>query len=150
MAGPDEPSRRAVPCLAGLLEAGTLAGYSRSTVANVETGQQHVPRDFWASCDKALNTGDSRVASMKSRRQRFADLGLGQFTLRGSNKLTRTIRGTLRSSTPRSRKPWRLSNGANREATCSRPLQVATGGPARWARHALQLARPSTWLRVGG
>jgi DNA-binding XRE family transcriptional regulator len=33
-----------------------LAGYSRSTVANVETGRQHVPRDFWKNCDDALKT----------------------------------------------------------------------------------------------
>jgi len=31
--------------------------YSRSTVANVETGRQHVPRDFWESVDTALRTG---------------------------------------------------------------------------------------------
>jgi DNA-binding XRE family transcriptional regulator len=36
-----------------------LAGYSRSTVANVETGRQHVPRDFWKNCDEALNTGNA-------------------------------------------------------------------------------------------
>ena len=36
-----------------------LAGYSRSTVANVETGRQHVPRDFWQRCDAALGTGDA-------------------------------------------------------------------------------------------
>jgi tetratricopeptide (TPR) repeat protein len=36
-----------------------LAGYSRSTVANVETGRQHVPRDFWTGCDTALRTGDT-------------------------------------------------------------------------------------------
>jgi transcriptional regulator with XRE-family HTH domain len=24
-----------------------LTGYSRSTIANVETGRQHVSRDFW-------------------------------------------------------------------------------------------------------
>jgi transcriptional regulator with XRE-family HTH domain len=31
-----------------------LTGYSRSTVANVETGRQRVPRDFWQRCDQAL------------------------------------------------------------------------------------------------
>src|ERR1700691_433978 len=34
-----------------------LADYSRSTIANVETGRQHVPRRFWQSCDSALGTG---------------------------------------------------------------------------------------------
>ncbi len=32
-------------------------GYSRSTLANAETGRQHVQRDFWERCDAALGTG---------------------------------------------------------------------------------------------
>jgi transcriptional regulator with XRE-family HTH domain len=31
------------------------AGYSRSTIANVETGRQRVPPEFWATADGALN-----------------------------------------------------------------------------------------------
>jgi hypothetical protein len=48
-------SRRA----SGLSQArlALLAEYSRSTVANAETGRQHVPREFWAACDAALGTG---------------------------------------------------------------------------------------------
>ncbi len=34
-----------------------LADYSRSTIANVETGRQHVSRSFWAQCDSLLTTG---------------------------------------------------------------------------------------------
>jgi transcriptional regulator with XRE-family HTH domain len=34
-----------------------LTGYSRSTVANVETGRQRVPRRFWEGADAALRTG---------------------------------------------------------------------------------------------
>lgn len=34
-----------------------LTDFSRSTVANVETGRQHVPRDFWERADSALRTG---------------------------------------------------------------------------------------------
>lgn len=33
-----------------------LVGYSRSTVANVETGRQRVPRTFWQRCDQVLGT----------------------------------------------------------------------------------------------
>jgi transcriptional regulator with XRE-family HTH domain len=33
-----------------------LTGYSRSTVANVETGRQHVARDFWERCDHVFGT----------------------------------------------------------------------------------------------
>jgi hypothetical protein len=36
-----------------------LSGYSRSTVANAETGRQHVPRSFWECCDTALGTGSA-------------------------------------------------------------------------------------------
>ncbi len=36
-----------------------LTGYSRSTLANAETGRQGVVRDFWERCDKALDTGGS-------------------------------------------------------------------------------------------
>ncbi len=38
-------------------ELAPLTSYSRGTVANVETGRQHVPRDFWDRCDAALQTG---------------------------------------------------------------------------------------------
>jgi transcriptional regulator with XRE-family HTH domain len=34
-----------------------VTGYSRSTVANVETGRQHVPRRFFECADAALRTG---------------------------------------------------------------------------------------------
>lgn len=36
-----------------------LADYSRSTVANVETGRQRVRPEFWAKCDEVLSTGDA-------------------------------------------------------------------------------------------
>ncbi len=36
-----------------------LIHFSRSTVANVETGRQHAPRRFWQNCDEALQTGDA-------------------------------------------------------------------------------------------
>lgn len=36
-----------------------LTCYGRSTIANVETGRQQVPRVFWERCDKALDTGDT-------------------------------------------------------------------------------------------
>jgi DNA-binding XRE family transcriptional regulator len=34
-----------------------LVHYTRSTVANVETGRQHVNREFWINCDRLLATG---------------------------------------------------------------------------------------------
>jgi DNA-binding XRE family transcriptional regulator len=38
-----------------------LTGYSRSTIANVETGRQHVGQDFWERCDEVLGT-DGKLA----------------------------------------------------------------------------------------
>jgi len=38
-------------------ELAQLTEYSRSTVANVETGRQHVPREFWERADQVLRTG---------------------------------------------------------------------------------------------
>jgi transcriptional regulator with XRE-family HTH domain len=38
-------------------ELAALTDFSRSTVANVETGRQNVPRDFWERADGALKTG---------------------------------------------------------------------------------------------
>jgi len=47
--------RRAAGCTQGQLAR--LTEYSRSTIANVETGRQHVPRSFWERADTALRTG---------------------------------------------------------------------------------------------
>jgi transcriptional regulator with XRE-family HTH domain len=38
-------------------EFAQLTHYSRSTIANVETGRQHVPREFWERADRILRTG---------------------------------------------------------------------------------------------
>lgn len=39
-----------------------LTGYARSTVANVEVGRQHVPREFWERCEAALGISGILVA----------------------------------------------------------------------------------------
>jgi transcriptional regulator with XRE-family HTH domain len=36
---------------------GALAGFSRSTVSVAEIGRQPHAREFWAACDKALDSG---------------------------------------------------------------------------------------------
>jgi DNA-binding XRE family transcriptional regulator len=38
-------------------------GFSRSTIANVETGRQNVPRKFWESADTAVSPGGTLVAA---------------------------------------------------------------------------------------
>jgi len=39
-----------------------LTGYSRSTLANVETGRQRVPRGYWVRCDSILEAGGRLAA----------------------------------------------------------------------------------------
>ena len=66
---------------AGVTQA-TLAGlteFSRSTVANVETGRQHVPRSFFERADTVLRTGgelargwDSLATVIRQQRQAIA------------------------------------------------------------------------------
>jgi Helix-turn-helix domain len=41
----------------------TLLTYSRSTIANVETGRQHVPRSFWQRADTALHADSALVGA---------------------------------------------------------------------------------------
>jgi transcriptional regulator with XRE-family HTH domain len=58
-----------------------LTAYSRSTIANVETGRQRVGPDFWRRCDDVLGTGDAlqqgfseaQAASRAERAQAVAD-----------------------------------------------------------------------------
>ena len=38
-------------------------GFSRSSIANVETGRQNVPRKFWESADTAVSAGGTLVAT---------------------------------------------------------------------------------------
>jgi Helix-turn-helix domain len=40
-----------------------LAHYGRSTIANVETGRQNVPRAFWQHCDDALRAQGQLIAA---------------------------------------------------------------------------------------
>jgi transcriptional regulator with XRE-family HTH domain len=48
---------------AGLSQAelASFVSYSRSTVANVETGRQHVPADFWEKADLACHAAGALV-----------------------------------------------------------------------------------------
>jgi transcriptional regulator with XRE-family HTH domain len=43
-----------------------FTGYSRSTLANVETGRQAAPRDFWQRCDETLAAGGVFVAGYEA------------------------------------------------------------------------------------
>jgi DNA-binding XRE family transcriptional regulator len=76
----------------------THVGYSRSTVANVETGRQHVPPDFWkradAACraDGALTGASARVEAM-ARRARLDAVRQGRSTVLGPARDTDAIHG---------------------------------------------------------
>lgn len=75
-------SRRAAELSQEQLAA--LADYSRSTVANVETGRQHVDRDFWAQCDRVLRTGDAlrrgyREVEAAARSERAQAVALARY-----------------------------------------------------------------------
>jgi transcriptional regulator with XRE-family HTH domain len=57
----------------------SIIGYSRSTVANVETGRQHVPGDFWERADAAchaegalIQASDQAEAAARQERQHAA------------------------------------------------------------------------------
>jgi guanosine-3',5'-bis(diphosphate) 3'-pyrophosphohydrolase len=39
------------------------AGYSRSAIANVETGRENMPRSFWEMCDRELGAGGALLAA---------------------------------------------------------------------------------------
>src|SRR5213080_1793778 len=63
----------------GQEEFAPLVHYSRSSLANVETGRQKGSRDFWQQCDELLNTGGGLVAAfgeveamVRQRRQEMA------------------------------------------------------------------------------
>jgi transcriptional regulator with XRE-family HTH domain len=73
----------------GYSQAGfaSLIDYSRSTIANVETGRQRVPRTFWTTADAALGTegaltevNDEIEAAVRRERQDAARQA-GQFPL---------------------------------------------------------------------
>jgi transcriptional regulator with XRE-family HTH domain len=46
-------------------ELAKLTGYARSTVSTVESGRQHVTREFWEYCDQALRTGGALVGAFR-------------------------------------------------------------------------------------
>src|SRR5262249_43218024 len=59
--------------------------YGRSTIANVETGRQNVPRDFWERTDRAVNAGGRLLAEserldalVRQQREEAARLAQGE------------------------------------------------------------------------
>jgi transcriptional regulator with XRE-family HTH domain/tetratricopeptide (TPR) repeat protein len=84
-----------------------LTGYSRSTIANVETGRQHVGRDFWERADRVLRTGGVLAT------------GYDETETAARRQLRAAARGV---STSRQARTWQLRSGA--------ALDVSTTGKA--------------------
>src|SRR6266566_9509553 len=108
--------RRAARCSQARLAQ--LIGYSRSTIANVETGRQHVPRNFWERADAVLRTGGTLAA--------------------GHDELEAAQRNELRAaahqvSTARQARTWQQSHSPG---TGDLPEDLANGRGAA-NRHAL-------------
>jgi Helix-turn-helix domain len=89
-----------------------LVGYSRSTIANAETGRQRTPGDFWRRCDDVLGTrnalsrGYDEVAGIARRRQVQAVLA------------ARRARAILEGAVPGANPP---EEGRVRDEAVSRP-----------------------------
>ncbi len=55
----------------GQVKFAPLVGWSRSTLANVEVGRQHVPRQFWESCERVLPAARGLLVSAYEDIERF-------------------------------------------------------------------------------
>src|SRR5216683_6391538 len=91
-----------------------LTEFSRSTVANVETGRQHVRRTFWESVDRALRTGgvlanahdEIEAAASRDLRTAARDMSAARHTHTWQHRPDTPLRGPSAdqtSSTPRPR-----------------------------------------------
>jgi tetratricopeptide (TPR) repeat protein len=92
-------------------------GYSRSTIANVETGRQRVPRHFWERTDAALRTGGTLATA--------------------SDQVEATARDELRAaarqvSTVREARTWQH----RMERVCDGPAESLSDGNKGLARDA--------------
>jgi transcriptional regulator with XRE-family HTH domain len=114
--------RRAAGCSQARLAQ--LTGYSRSTIANVETGRQRVPRDFWERADAVLRTGGT--------------LATGHDELQAAQR--NELRAAARQvSTARQARTWQRSHSPG---TGDPPEDLANGRGAT-SRHALGSWRPA-------
>ena len=98
-------------------EFAELTEYSRSTIANVETGRQHVSRDFWERADRILRTGGVLAA------------GYDETESAARRQLRAAARGV---STSRQARVWQLRSGAAPDVSSTGKVDGA-GAPARSA-----------------
>jgi hypothetical protein len=113
--------RRAAGCTQAQLAR--LTEYSRSTIANVETGRQRVPRSFWERADAALRTGGI-LATAHDELEAAAG---------------RDLRAAARHvSTARQAQAWRHDMNPVPRA----PTQPHVGGDATPARHSQEPCQP--------
>jgi transcriptional regulator with XRE-family HTH domain len=81
-----------------------LTEYSRSTIANVETGRQHVARDFWERADRILRTGGVLAT------------GYDETETAARRQLRAAARGV---STTRQARTWRLHSDAEPDVSAT-------------------------------
>ncbi|HUY46048.1 MAG TPA: helix-turn-helix transcriptional regulator [Streptosporangiaceae bacterium] len=105
-----------------------LIHYSRSSIANVETGRQKVARRFWERCDKALGTGEKlalRWDDIHAAAQRELELAAA-----GADQASMTMARPARPPDV----PPALLEGARQE-----PIVIALAAEAidlaTWAEH---------------
>ena len=98
-------------------EFAELTEYSRSTIANVETGRQHVSRDFWERADRILRTGGVLAA------------GYDETESAARRQLRAAARGV---STSRQAGIWQLRSGAAPDVSFTGKVDGA-GAPTRSA-----------------
>ncbi|HUY46050.1 MAG TPA: helix-turn-helix transcriptional regulator [Streptosporangiaceae bacterium] len=72
--------------VAGLSQAqlAEKTGFSRSTIANVETGRQHAPGEFWESADTAVSAGGSLVSAHEKLEKAARRARAGQVQVAGA------------------------------------------------------------------
>jgi transcriptional regulator with XRE-family HTH domain len=73
----------------GQEQLASLVFVSRSTIANVETGRQRVPRAFWEQCDVVLATGGLLTAGYDELRRLDRQLGVeaaAHLSIRGQSQ----------------------------------------------------------------
>lgn len=125
------------------------AAVSRSTIANVETGRQHVQRRFWDSADTAVSAGGSLVAASEkleemARRAR-AGITLMSRTLEPVN-LARRLRRAAAARRPGADRSQLRCRRAGPDCPGSEPGPRSRGefGHHRnWPRHGRAIDRGS-------
>jgi DNA-binding XRE family transcriptional regulator len=105
-----------------------LADFSRSTIANAETGRQRVTRRFWERCDTALETGGALA--------------------RGHDQVAEAQRGAHLQSAVVARQA-RTTLGGTAGPVATRPTKKDCGGGVDGSAGLAQVESLREWLLSG-